>query len=393
MRYFIILLAVAFMGCKSGIPSHGGHNHEAEGHDHAAEEAHGHEGHDHGADELHGHEPEATEAGHNEGGIVFTRGQAEAAGLTIETVELSTFHRVIKTSGQIQSLQGGEAVVVATSSGIVSFPGTFAEGSAVGQGETIATLSAQGLVDGDPAARAQIEYETAEREYRRAEELVKDRIISEREFNEAKRRYETACATVSAGSGKAVSPLTGYVKNLFVGAGEYVATGQPIATVTRTGRMQLRAEVPERWFGALSAITGANFKTAYGETVYHTDKLLSYGRAADGAYIPVLFEFANAGEVVPGAFAEVWLLGKPLDGVISVPKSALSEEQGLYFVYVHCGGDDYAKREVTPGAENGERVQILGGLTPGDRVVTRGTTQVRLAAMSGTIPEGHGHSH
>ena len=382
MRYIIILLAVVFVGCKSGAGSHEGHNHDHEGYDHATDEAHDHEGHDHGAEE--------TAHGGNE--IIFTHRQAEVAGLTVETVEPSTFNQIIKTSGQIQSPQGEEAVVTATSSGIVSFADpSITQGRAVRQGQTIATISAQGLVDGDPAARARIELETAEHEYRRAEELVKDLIVSQKEFNEARRRYETARATVSAGSGRATSPLTGYVKNLLVGEGEYVATGQPIATVTRTGRMQLRAEVSERWFGALPTIAGANFKTAYGETVYHADKLLSYGRAAEGAYIPVLFEFANVGDVVPGAFAEVWLLGKPMEGVISVPKSALSEEQGLYFVYVQHGGDDFAKQEVAPGADNGERVQILKGLNPGDGVVTRGVTQVRLAAMSGVIPEGHSH--
>ncbi len=370
MRYFTILLAVALVGCKSGTGSHEGHDH-------------GHEAHDHGA--------EKSETAHGGDEIVFTHRQAEAAGLTVEVVEPSTFRQIIKTSGRIQSPQGDEAVVAATSSGIVSFAGTFAEGSAVRRGQTVASISAQGLVDGDPAARARIELETAEREYRRAEELVTDRIVSEREFNEARRRYETARVTVSAGSGIAASPLTGYVKNLLVVEGEYVATGQPIATVTRTGRMQLRAEVSERYFAALPTITGANFKTAYSQTLHHADKLISYGRAAEGAYIPVLFEFANVGDVVSGALAEVWLLSGPMEGVISVPKSALSEQQGLYFVYVQHGEEDFAKREVTPGADNGERVRILKGLNPGDRVVTRGVTQVRLAAMSGVIPEGHSH--
>ncbi len=367
------------MGCKSGTCSHEEHNHPSERHDHTAEELH-----DHGVQE--------SEAAHSDDGIIFTREQAAAAELIIETVEPSTFNRIIKTSGQIQSPHGEEAVIAATSSGIISFSDpSIAQGSAVRQGQVIATISARGLVDGDPAARARIEYKTAESEYRRAEELVKDRIISERAFNEAKLRYETARVAGSAGSGRAKRPLTGCVKSLLIGEGEYVATGQPIATVTRNNRMQLRADVSERYFEALPTIAGANFRTSYGKTVYHADKLLSYGHAAEGAYIPVLFEFANVGDVLPGAFVEVWLLGRPVEGVISVPKSALSEDQGLYFVYVQHGVEDFAKTEVILGADNGERVQVLKGLNPGDRVVTRGVTQVRLAAMSGVIPEGHSH--
>jgi RND family efflux transporter MFP subunit len=293
-------------------------------------------------------------------------------------------------------LQGQEAVVAATSSGIVSFAGSFTEGEAVAKGQTIVTISAQSIVDGDPAARAKIEYETAEREYRRAEELVVDQIISQKDFNEAERRYETARAALPAGATRAgmrvTSPVSGYIKNHLVGSGEYVSAGQSIVTITQTGKLQLRAEVSERWFGALPTITGANFKTPYSDTVHRADRLLSYGRTVDDTYIPVLFEFADVGGgVIPGAYAEVWLLGAPMQNVLSVPKSAITEEQGSFFVYTRLDEEGYEKREVALGADNGERIQILDGLKPGEQVVTRGATQVRLAAMSGIIPEGHSH--
>ncbi len=159
MRYFIILLIVAFMGCRSGAGSHEGHDHTAEahsheGHDHAHDHE-GHEGHDHAAEEAHDHdgheghdheEPEE-EAGHGDE-IIFTRAQAEAAGLTIEPVEPGAFSRVIKTSGRIQSPQGGETVVAAASNGIVSFSGDLTEGRAVSKGGTLATISARASFGG-----------------------------------------------------------------------------------------------------------------------------------------------------------------------------------------------------------------------------------------------------
>ncbi len=362
MRYFLILLAVAFWGCRAGAGSHEGHEHDHEGHSE--------HGHDH---------------------IVFTCDQAVSAGLETETVGPSTFHQIIKTSGQVLNSVGGEAIVAATSSGIVSFVRPFTEGAAVLNGQALAVVSARSLADGDPLSRARIELDAAEREYRRAETLSEGRIISQKDLDEAKRRYETARTTVSAGSGRATSPLTGYVKDILVNEGEYVSAGQAVATVVRNDIMQLRAEVPERYFDALSSVTGANFRTSYGAEVYHADKLLSYGRASDGAYIPVIFDFANDGGLVSGSFAEVWLLGAPRENVLSVPRSALSEEQGLYFVYVRHGDEDFVKQEVVLGDDNGERVRILDGLSAGDVVVTKGVTQVRLAAMSGIIPEGHSH--
>jgi multidrug efflux pump subunit AcrA (membrane-fusion protein) len=79
-------------------------------------------------------------------------------------------------------------------------------------------------------------------------------------------------------------------------------------------------------------------------------------------------------------------------GVISLPESALTEEQGLYFVYLKLDDECYKKQEVQLGTSNGERVEILSGLKDGDTVVTRGAIHVKLAAASNAIPT-HSHNH
>ena len=94
-----------------------------------------------------------------------------------------------------------------------------------------------------------------------------------------------------------------------------------------------------------------------------------------------------------GSYAEVYLLGNTRRNVISVPSAALTEEQGIFYVYLQHSGHSYLKQEVTCGASDGTRVEITSGLKAGDKVVTHGVTQVKLAASAGTIPEGHGHSH
>ena len=49
------------------------------------------------------------------------------------------------------------------------------------------------------------------------------------------------------------------------------------------------------------------------------------------------------------------------------------------------------KRAVHPGRRNGERVEILHGLQHGERVVTQGAYQVKLASVTTAIPHGHNH--
>ena len=122
-------------------------------------------------------------------------------------------------------------------------------------------------------------------------------------------------------------------------------------------------------------------------------KLLSYGKTSsnNSFYIPVTFEFDNVGNIIPGAFAEVYLLAQPKDNIISVPVSALTEEQGLNFVYLQIEDDAFKKQEVTVGQNNGDRAEILKGLKKGDKIVTNGVYQVKLAASSSVIPDGHNH--
>jgi RND family efflux transporter MFP subunit len=382
--------AIAITGC------HSGHNHQQ------SEEKHEHtegDGHDH--DHDHEKEDESTDE------IAFSREQAVSAGLMTETVSPGTFRQALKTSGRILASQGNEVAVVATSNGIVSFANpSITEGMAVNAGQPVVTISAKKLLEGDPAMKAKIAYETALKEYQRAEGLVKDRIISAKDFEQAKLQYETAKTTYEAqasditDSGVSVaSPVSGYIKNRWVTQGEYVSVGQPIVTVSQNRRLQLRAEVSENNFRALKQIRSANFRPAYDEVVYKLSdlngRLLSYGKSSGDQdfYIPVTFEFDNTGDIIPGAFTEVYLLSGTQEDVISVPVTSVTEEQGLYFVYLQLDEEGYKKQEVTPGANNGERVQILSGLEEGDQVVVKGVYQVKLAATSSVMPEAHSHSH
>ena len=400
-----IIAAVLLTGCnsekKQDNSSKDSHEHvEGDGHDHSNEDEHDHsenDGHDHEGEKL-------KEEGEHADEIVFTKEQAKAVGLTIETVAAGAFNQVIKTSGQIQASQGDEATIVATSNGIVSFANpSITEGAAVRAGEAIVNVSAKNIQDGDPAVKAKIEYETAQREFQRAEGLVKEQIISTKEFEQIRLRYETAKAVygaqasnISASGVRVTSPIGGFIKARLVSQGEYVSVGQPIVTVSQNRRLQLRAEVTENYYKSLKSISSANFKPSYDNTVYKLSdlngRLLSFGKASGvSSFIPVTFEFDNIGDIIPGSFTEVFLLSTPQSNVISVPVSSITEEQGLFFVYIQLDEEGYKKQEVTLGQNNGERLQILSGLKVGDKVVTKGVYQVKLAAISSVMPEGHNH--
>ena len=384
MKAFIIIgtLSLCLLGAC--------HNHAGEEHDHATEQ------HDHGAEaEVHGSSNE----------IVLTPDKAKAAGVEVGEAQKAVFHQVIKTSGQVLAAQGDERVAVAPVAGVVSFSHKVTEGMAVGQGTPLLVLSSGHLAEGDPVQKARVAYEVAQREYERMEALVADKIVSEKDFAQARQAYENARISYEAvaknhtpAGQTVVAPAAGYVKSLLVKEGDYVSVGQPLVSITQNRRLFLRADVSEKYYKELAHITSAHFQTPYDDTTYDLQelngRLLSYGKASgDGSYyIPVTFEFDNKGGVVPGSFVEIYLLTRPVEGVITLPVSALTEEQGSFFVYKQLDEECYEKQLVSLGANDGERVAILEGVQAGDRIVTRGAYQVKLASASNAIP-AHTHEH
>lgn len=408
--FFVSLLACAYTltSCHHHAHNHEGAEHNHEMHDDHDEDHHDEEDedeHDHDHDHNHNHDHEKS-GDHPDGEIAFTCAQAREAGLKTETVALGQFAQVIKASGKIISASGDEVTLVAPVSGVVSFAdGSLAEGKAIANGQSIAYVSSQNMAEGDVTIKLKAELSAATAEYERLKPLVEDKIVTQREFAEAKLRYEqaknayNAIAQKNTGRGIAItSSMKGFLKNLLVNAGEYVEVGRPIAVISKNQKMQLRVDVSERYFRELGSVQSANFKLTYDERLYKISemggRLVSVGKSSmeNSGSVPVTFEFNNVGNIVSGAFAEVFLLLKPNEKVISIPVSALAESQGIFFVYVQHESECFVRREVKLGQNNGERVEILSGLSEGDRVVTDGSTQVRLASNSTAIP-AHNHNH
>lgn len=359
-------------------------------------------------DEEHEHEAEGPADKGHAGEITLTAAQLAEGHIATERATAGEFHAVLRCGGSISRPTGGEQTIAATSAGIVTLSSALTEGAAISGGQRVATISAQRLEDGDPVAKARAAYDAAEYEMKRLGALAKDKIVSECDYDRARLAYQTAEATynglrrAATAAGVAISsPMAGFVKSVSVSTGDYVSVGQTIATVARDRRLTLRALVPESQAGSLAALSSANFRTTGSAVCRLADRharLTGSGRSvAEGTgFIPATFEFDNTGNVLAGAAADVWLLLTPRQGVVSVPTEAITEQQGIYYIYikVHADKDDtaFVRREVTLGADDGRRVEILSGLKPGEQYVARGAMLVRLASVSAAIPH-HSHNH
>lgn len=400
-NHFVLMALMAYAalmlgGCHGQQHEH--HDHDHEHCEHSHEHSHsGHDHDDHGAAEHHEHRA---------GEIVFSPEKAAAVGLETETIVAAPFEEAVKVSGRLATPTNKVQSVVAAMSGVIKLQRALNEGSAVRRGEVLAHISISGMAATDPVETARIQYETARKEYERAQGLVDNQIVSAQEMEQITLRYQTAKTQYEALQGKKAddgcieikAPQDGYVSGLSFGNGDYVEAGQALFSVSQTQHLLLQVDVPERYWSRLGSIHGANFVPAYSETTYRladlNGRLLSVGRTSDTqtGYVPVVFSFDNKAGLVSGAYADVYLLLSDRQQALSVPLSAVTEEQGLHYIYVRLDEDCYMKREVTLGQSNGERVLVRSGLQSGETVVTKAALQVKLAGSATVIP-GHTHNH
>ena len=377
-RFLGLLLSAALL-CGGCTEAHHDHEHEEAEHEH--------------------------EHGHSSDDIIMDGEKAKAAGVEVETLQPGVFHDVIKSGGKVMAASCDESTVTATTTGLVTHSHDMSEGMTVRRGATLFYISSSSLQDGDVAQKAYINMVEAKKEYERMKSLVDDKIVTRKDYDAAYAAYEKARLAYQAVEGSVTSkgvavssPVTGYIKECKVKDGDYVEVGDPLMTVTKNKHLYLRAEVPVRYYASLGKVTSARFRTQYSDAVLDLSdmngQLLSLGKTAVSAtsYVPVTFQFDNNDQVVPGAYAEVFLMTGDRDSVLSLPLSAITEEQGLYYVYLKKDDHSYAKREVSIGATDGTRVEITGGLKGGEDVVVKGAVSVKLAGASTVVP-GHTHNH
>jgi multidrug efflux pump subunit AcrA (membrane-fusion protein) len=75
-----------------------------------------------------------------------------------------------------------------------------------------------------------------------------------------------------------------------------------------------------------------------------------------------------------------------------VPESAIVDDSGRPILYQQRSGETFVRRPVKLGQRSGGMVQVLDGINPGERIVTKGAHLIRLASMSSQVP-AHGHVH
>lgn len=341
---------------------------------------------------------------------VFTKEQSWKIDFATEHPNVEPFGQVIKTTAQVESTQDDEILISAKTNGIVILSAdNVLEGKSVSNGQVLYSISGSGLANNNSVVRfqeAKNNYDKTKADYERLAELVKDKIISEKDLLNAKNQFDNAKVTYdnlnqnfNASGQKITSSMNGYVKQVFVQNGQYVEAGQSIISISQNKTLLLKAEVQRKFAPVLGTINSANIRTLHNNQTYTLEqlngKVLSYGRNTnkDNYLIPINLQIDNKGAFVSGGFVELYLKTLSSKQALIIPNAALLEEQGIFYVFVQVHPELFEKREVKVGVSDGLKTEIIKGINPQERVVTTGAILVKLAQATGTLDAHSGHNH
>ena len=404
------------------------HNHDAHAghsHDHAhSHDAHVGHSHDHGdadhdcSSHDHSHDVPAvfsdvsfvafgsqTEGAADD--IAFSKEQSWKIDFATAVVEKQNFGGAVKVVAKVVATPQDFTTIVATTSGKVQFVGNVVEGKEVVAGEPLFYLEGGDVTDNDAAvkyAEAESNYLLAKSDYERKKLLFNDMVVSERELEAAEALYKQAEARYkslnrSFGGGKVTlkAVKNGYIASLLVSNGDYVEPGTPIATVQCNGNYNIVAELPVRFAPQLRNIADVNIVLPTGEAFSMNSaggSVVAVGSAANGCnMLPLTISAGAIDGVVPGSIVTLYITSVSDTKAVVVPRTALVEEMGNFFVFVQNNPISFEKRAVEVGATDGIMVQVLDGVAAGERVVTKGAVSLKLSQGAAALDPHAGHVH
>jgi len=161
----------------------------------------------------------------------------------------------------------------------------------------------------------------------------------------------------------------------------------------------LRAEIQQKYSRYLMSIAAANIRTTEDDKTYTLEelngKVLSVGKTTttDNFLIPVTLQINNVGNFVPGGFVELYLKTVSNSQALTIPITAVLEEQGNFFVFVQVTPELFEKREIKMGTSDGIRTEVISGLADDERIVLKGAVLIKLSQATGALDAHSGHVH
>jgi RND family efflux transporter MFP subunit len=355
--------------------------------------------------------------------IAYLKEQQWTNAFATAPVQESEVRTSIRAPATVRPLPGGEAIVAAPAAGRVMADVLPSIGDRIRSGQILAQLEPRLSTGADRAtlasdvAEAQAALEGARVEQARAERLLEERAVPARRLEDARRATLVAEArlraaearlaqrdeTLRTGGGAAAgnafalrAPISGRLAEVMATLGASYDEGASLFRIVRTDRVELEVQVPaadvalaRQTAGLALEIPGLAKPITLQPHHIHDPGVIDDRTRA----LPLQMEIENPGEqLLVGQVATAVLYGRDRQHVPVVPSAAVLMEAGRPYVFVQVGGERFARRFIEIASRDGDLVGVKSGVTPGERVVTRGAYDVQLASAAKGLPaEGHVH--
>jgi len=255
------------------------------------------------------------------------------------------------------------------------------EGDRVRQGDLIAQIDSRDYVNAHHSAKAS--YDAAMASLRRIEELYKDQLATRAQLDDVtaqmeslKAALDSAALNVERCSIKA--PIAGTINQRFIEQGQFLNHSDPVVTILQMERVKIKVGIPESDVEAvrrldqfkvtIDALNGRDYvarKHYLSKTADPQARLYDLCLALDN----------RAEEILPDMFARVEIAKCQVADGIAVPLYAVITRNDQHVVYVVNDSKAHS-RQVELGIQDGWRVQVISGLSAGERVIVVGQRNV-----------------
>lgn len=196
--------------------------------------------------------------------------------------------------------------------------------------------------------------------------VKKDEVVAKVDRNEPAMEFALSEVT---------SPLTGVLTRYFLNIGENVNQSVPICEVADISSVKVIVHVIERDLSRVHESLEALFRVdQFPDYVFH-GAVSKIDNALDTATRSANVEISSQNQgnrLKPGTFARVELILARKKNALVVPRKAVREAGEEKSVFVIAGGGVAHFKKVKVGIIQGERVEILEGVSASEQVVTVG---------------------
>jgi cobalt-zinc-cadmium efflux system membrane fusion protein len=294
-------------------------------------------------------------------------------------------------------------------------------GNKVNQGQPVIEIESVTVGEAQGAyLEAQATLRLARRNYERVAELRKEAISSEKEYLQSKQEFEAAEIRAESALGKLTrlgmaaadaqalsqvsalgrlvlrAPAAGTVLSLHAVPGEVAMTEEPLATIGDNATVWVWADLYERDIALVSRkqqekkLSATVAVKAYpGEEFPGVVDFISPSMEEASRTVRLRVEVNNPnGRLLAGMFANVKVFLPGEEEGLTLPRSAVLEDEGRLFVFVHHHEEYYVRRPVTTARSWGTNIEVAEGLNGGETVVAEGTFLLKSDVLRSKMGAG-----